>query len=167
MIILMLFIASYFDFVGTMVRKMYKMLNSANNRTLENRIRSFQIIASALLCYYTIRIDIYKHQKFSLIIIIISLIIIIIIEIIDSKNDGIERYISLLLALFSGFGRAFMDTIEKYLLEFNYLNPYVITGTEGITCSIFIIIPIILNRQTFLTEINKIISVEYKGLLLL
>ena len=62
--------ASYFNYVGSLVRK--KRLDFQ----LENRTRGFQIIFCALLCYFTIRINKYKHQFFSLIVIFIIIIII-------------------------------------------------------------------------------------------
>ena len=62
--ILILF-ASYFNFIGSLLRK------QSTDIQLENRTRGFQIIFCALLCYFTIRTKIYKHQLFSLIIIMI------------------------------------------------------------------------------------------------
>ena len=81
----MVLLASYFDFVGTMTRKFFTY-EGITSKTLENRVRSFQIIVSGLLCYFTIRTKIYKHQIFSLIIISICLIIIILSELINNKG---------------------------------------------------------------------------------
>ena len=50
--ILILF-ASYFNYLGSIVR------NKSIYFQLENRTRGFQIIFSALLCYFTIRTNIY------------------------------------------------------------------------------------------------------------
>ena len=41
------------------------------------------------------------------------------------------------LTLFSGFTRAFLDTIEKHLFEFDYLNPFKVIMIEGFICVIF------------------------------
>ena len=55
--------ASFFNYDGVIVRR------NINYFHFENKIRGIQIIFSALLCYFTIRIKIYKHQIFSLIVI--------------------------------------------------------------------------------------------------
>jgi len=59
-IYILIIFASYFNYVGTMVRK------QSIDFKLENRTRGFQIIFSALLCYFTIGTNIYKHHLFSL-----------------------------------------------------------------------------------------------------
>ena len=138
-ILFLLFLASYFDFAGTMARK-FDFIKCASIKTVENRVRSLQIFISSLLCYFTIRTKIYKHQKFSLYIILFFLVLIILSEFIPNKgisnNDIVEselKYKFLLFAIsfFSCFARAYLDTIEKYLFEFNYISPFTILIYEG------------------------------------
>jgi len=116
--------ASYFNYIGSLIRK------KSTDFQLENRTRGFQIIFCSILCYFTIRAKIYKHQFFALIIIFI---IIIIISIIDSIFiiDRFGLLISYGYGIFSCFSRAFLDTIENYLFEFGYLNPYKVLMLEG------------------------------------
>ena len=63
-IFLMIF-ASFFNFVGCIIRST-DILNieekEENNSYLEVRVRSIQIIISVLLCYFALRLTIYKHQ---------------------------------------------------------------------------------------------------------
>ena len=127
-IFVLIFFASYLDFVGTLVRKFYVV----KNKSLENKLRSFQIMISAILCYFTIKIKMYRHNIFALILIALSSIIIIIIEIIDEQGINSQLMIDLGLTLFSGFGRAFLDTIEKHLFEFDYMSPFKILIFEGL-----------------------------------
>ena len=137
-IIILIFFASYFDIIGTMVRKYFNTFIS-NKNFLEERLKSFQIITSALLCYFTIRIKIYWHNFFSLIIILICLVIIIIIEMNDRRSELIHRIITIGITIFSGLGRAFLDTIEKYLFEFDNMNPFKIMMFEGLINTTLII----------------------------
>ena len=85
---LMIF-ASFFNFIGSIIRS-DDVINfgtkQENNSLLEIRVRSIQIIISSLLCYYTLRLNIYNHQKLSLIIISFFLLGIIIIEFYISTN---------------------------------------------------------------------------------
>ena len=150
-IIVLIFFASYFDIIGTIVRKNFNM-NDKKNKSLDERLKGFQIISSALLCYYTIRTKIYRHNIFSLVIVFICLIIIIIIEILYSSEGILLNSINIILTLFSSFGRAFLDTIEKYLFEFNYMNPFKVIMFEGLINTIFIILIIILFDRRVLNE---------------
>ena len=115
--------ASFFNYVGVIVRR------NINDFHFENKIRGIQIIFSALLCYFTIRIKIYKHQIFSLIVIFIIIIFIIIIDLFLNNDNFFKLYA---YGIFSCSSRAFLDTTEKYLFEFDYLNPYKVLMLEGL-----------------------------------
>jgi len=132
-IYLLIVFASYFNYVGSLVRKKH------TDFQLENRTRGFQIIFCAILCHFTIRTKHYKHQFFSLIIIFIIIIIISIIDLIFIK-DKFGLLISYGYGIFSCFSRAFLDTIEKYLFEFDYLNPYKVLMLEGLIGCLFILL---------------------------
>ena len=161
-IIVLIFFASYFDIIGTIIRKNFNM-NDKKNKSIEERIKGFQIISSAVLCYFTIRTKMYKHNVFSLIIIFICLIIIIIFEIFYYSKGTLLNSKNILLTLFSGFGRAILDTIEKYLFEFNYLNPFKVIMFEGLINTIFIILIIILfDRDVFNEDIEKFKNLDGK-----
>ena len=145
-IFLLVLFASYFDFVGTLVRKFYVL----KNKSLENKLRSFQIIVSAILCHFTIKIIIYKHNMFALILISLCSIIIIIEEIIIkiTQEEGridLEFFEDLGLIFFSGFGRAFLDTIEKHLFEFDYMSPFKVLMQEGFINCCFTLVLFVFN----------------------
>ncbi len=130
-ILLLLFFASYFNFTGTIVRRKYLQIKDnqkENGFFFEERLKGIQIEVSALLSYLTLNIKIYRHQKFSLITIFIFLILIIIIDAKDVESN--IKYF--LLSCFSNMARSFLDTIEKYLFEFNFLRPCSILLYEGL-----------------------------------
>ena len=140
-IIFLLFLASYFNLIGTIVRRKYfsqinEKLPKRGNFT-EFRFKSIQIEVSALLSYLTIKIKLYKHQLVSLITIFIILILIMIIDIIDDYSDLLLKFKYFALTAFTCMARSFLDTIEKYLFEFDYLEPYVILIFEGLIGTIF------------------------------
>jgi hypothetical protein len=68
-----------------------------------------------------------------LIIIFICLVIVIIIERIKADITSIG------ITILSGLARAFLDTIEKYLFEFDNLNPFKVMMLEGFINTILII----------------------------
>jgi len=148
-ILLLIFFASYFDIIGTMIRK-YFNITSSNNNFIEERLKSFQIFTSALLCYFTIRIKMYKHNIFCLIIIFICLLIIIIIELIDKQLD--INFIS--ITIFSASARAFLDTIEKYLFEFDNMNPFKVMMFEGFINTILTICLFLFSNSSIKEELG-------------
>ena len=132
---------SFFNFIGSTIRN-DDVINfgrkEENNSQLEIRIRSIQIIISSLLCHFTIRLKIYKHQKLSLIIISFFLLFLISMELYISSSIK-NKILSMLICVMSCFSRALMDVTEKYLFDYDYINIFsmlVYEGLIGIICFI-------------------------------
>ena len=138
-IYILIIFASFFNYVGVIARRIITDIH------FENKIRGIQIIFSALLCYFTIRIKIYNHQILSLIAISIIIIIILIIDLSLNKNI-FEILYFYELGIFSCFSRAYLDTIEKYLFEYDYLNPYKVLMFEGLIGCLFLPILFFTNK---------------------
>ena len=137
---LLIFFASYFDYIGTFIRKfvIYTTYNKINvSDTLEHSVRSVQVLSSALFCYFTIGTTMYRHQRFSLIMIFINIISILIAELLSIKASYSLKNVSFFLACFSAISRALLDTIEKYLFEIDLMNPFKVMMFEGIINTIF------------------------------
>ena len=141
--------ASFFNFVGSIIRS-DDAINfgekEENNSQLEIRIRSIQIIISSLLCYFTLRLNIYKHQKLSLIIISLFLVFLIIIELIIASNKK-NKILSMLIVIISCLSRAFLDVTEKYLFDYNYINILSMLIYEGLIGIFLFIIFFIVNKS--------------------
>ena len=134
--------ASFFNFIGTIIRS-DDVINfgqkQENNSQLEIRIRSVQIIISSLLCYFTIRLNIYKHQKLSLIIISFFLLFLIIMELVITSNIK-NKILAILICVMSCLSRAFLDVTEKYLFDFDYINVLSMLIYEGVIGLVFFVI---------------------------
>ena len=139
-ILILIFLSSYFECIGSL-RKYYLsrvLLNDKENKGLKDvdtRIRSREIFFSSLLCYLTIRIKLYKHHIISLTIIFICLIISIIIEIIQMYsiiNKGETIFYYIIMQFFIIICRVNSDIVDKYLFEFNYVDPFKILIYKGI-----------------------------------
>ena len=141
-IIILLFFSALFDFVEFIIGTFYFPKFSAVSSTAEYRFGGLIIILSALLCHFNLRIKILKHQFYSLFIIGICFLIIILLEIIyRTKGVSISNFcIGYILVLVNLFFVPFTDIIEKYLMEFNFLSPFLIIMIEAIFGLIFVII---------------------------
>ena len=150
--------ASFFNFVGSIIRS-DDAINfgekEENNSQLEIRIRSIQIIISSLLCYFTLRLNIYKHQKLSLIIISLFLVFLIIIELIIASNKK-NKILSMLIVIMSCLSRAFLDVTEKYLFDYNYINILSMLIYEGLI-GIFLFIIFFIVNKSYQTEGRNIL----------
>ena len=91
------------------------------------------------------RLEIYRHQKFSLIIITICLIIVIVTEFFFQEINIFLTYTDFIMALIITFLcevlGALIDAIEKYLFEYDFFNPFfalMIEGAVGFFLSFFL-----------------------------
>ena len=141
-IILLIFFSASFDFIEFAIATFYIPRFSIVSPTAEYRFGGIIIIIAALICRYAMKIKILKHQFYSLIIIGICLVIIITLEIIyrgKGVSFGDFAFAHLLVLAYLIFV-PFTDVIEKYLLEFNYMSPFIILMIESIFGFIFILI---------------------------
>ena len=136
-IFLLLFIASFLDFIGSIIRRYFIPLKiTKSNEIFEHSVRSLQILFSSILCFLLLKIKIGKHQICSLIIIFICITIIGFIEFtyLGLESDSIsnkKEIISFILACYSCLQRACMDIIHKYLFEYDFMNPYKLLIIQG------------------------------------
>ena len=168
-IFILIFFTSFFNFIGSIVRtndiiKIRK--NEESNSQLEVRIGSMQIIIASLLCHYTIRLNIYKHQKLSLIVVSFFLFLLIVAELIAYKDIKI-KILSMLICLLSCLSRAFMDVTEKYLFDLNYINIFSMLIYEGLIGIIFFVFFFFSDKNYQKHGINILKNISESGIPLL
>ena len=132
--ILLVFFAAYFNF--------YRFIFYAFNRniyinaTMDLKLTTIQIIISTIIYIYAFEFKFKKHHKISLIIISIFLFLSMstdIIYIIYYKFRLIKvPVLQYFIALFFYIGYSFNNCIEKYLVDYNYMNPFIILMLEGV-----------------------------------
>ena len=131
--ILLIFFASFFNYYGFIIRKLYKAKYiSVFN---ECRLSSIQIIISTLIFFYAFGFKMKKHHKASLIIISISFCLLISTDMIffvyyNYKNIRVPVF-QYFITILHYIGYSFNDCIEKYLVDNNYMNPFIILMIEG------------------------------------
>ena len=141
-IIILIFFAAFFDFMQFIIASFYIPKFNLVSTTATYRFGGIIIIIGAILCYFNLRIKILKHQFYSLIIIIICSILMIIFEFIFKKNGVLIKDFSLayFFVICNLIFVAFTDIIEKYLLEFDFMDPFLTLLIESIFGFIFIAI---------------------------
>ena len=150
----LIFMASFFDFTLFLLDTYFlpRLYYNRISISLTVRLRSILTLCSALLCYFLLRFPILKHQLFSLLIIFICLLSVI-------GSEFYFRYSSLIFyALIFTFVIYFLnsclDIVEKYLLEYNYINPFKIIMLEGIIGLLLITLYSIINGINPFNEIK-------------
>lgn len=133
-IYLLIFFAAFFDFIEYAIMNFFVQKLAKLSPTSDIRLTSITTISSSLIFVYALKLRIGKHQFYSLLIIGICLFITLIVEF--SIQRKVERFDNLLyaylLTMISLIFITFTDTIEKYLTEFNFLNPFIILIIESI-----------------------------------
>ena len=137
--------------------------------TFDLRIGGIIIVISSLICRFTLRIPILKHQILSLIIMGICLLIIIISEFFFRKFDIVldRKYFALvvLFSILTNFALALNNTIEKYLVDIDLISPFKVLFMQGKLGLISIIIFSIFNEP--FSELKRIHDVKSSGMFIL
>jgi len=134
-IYILIFIATYFDFVVFILISYYFPQFENISKSLNVRLGGSLTLSSFILSYFLLKIKIFKHQKVSLIIIFVCLLLIIIVEIsfnIIYNKIKWNIFLIILLNIISFIFIGFQNNIEKYLLEYNYINPFQLLMLEGL-----------------------------------
>ena len=130
--ILLFFAFTFYVFRFITVYQFETLMNTSPS--IESRLSSIQTISSSLICTYALGFEMKKHHKYSLIIISIFLVLTFFVDIIfKSKNINFIKYLYFdLFILYYYTCETFNNCIEKYLVDINYINPFLILTLEGI-----------------------------------
>lgn len=166
-IILLIFLASYFQFVGALSRRAIK---NENDKTIYDEFhanfRSCEIIISSLLCYFTLHLKIFRHHLLSLIIILFCLILVLSSTLIstDGKSEFYQKAMNIIITLISSLCRAYLDTIEKYLFTIDFIDVFKLIICEGIID--IILMPFLYIMDTPKKEITDLFEIDEFNLIL-
>lgn len=133
--------ASFFDFIQFIMS--IELENTFKNcsSSIDERLSGFLIIFDAIIYRYVLKLRIFRHQIFSILIIGICLIITIATEFgFQSINLSLTYGIFALFIFFHcilQFFNSLLDIIEKYLFEYDYYSPFRILLLEGLLGLLF------------------------------
>ena len=134
-ILFLIFLSSFFDGVefvlGTAYLPRYMLLSNS----LSKRLSGISTLFTLFFYLYALKLPIYKHHKFSIAIIGICLILVIIFEYYFQEINIFLNYgkfsVAIILIIFIHLFMSLKDSIEKYLFEYDYMNPFVVLMYEG------------------------------------
>ena len=139
-IFFLIFVASLSDYIQFIIRSTIIPKFLKTSATLHNRLGGFIILLGAFFYLYALKIPIFKHHIFTLVIISVCLIIIIVLEFLFQEINIFlsygELFIVLLIILVNQIFDCLLDTIEKYLFEYDFANPLKVLMFEGFFGSI-------------------------------
>ena len=168
-IFFLLFLASFFDLVEYLIITNFIPEIAELSTTSTLRLCCIMTITSSLICIFTKIYKIARHQIIILIILgICSSIIILLDFIFKPKEILFRRYIISYLLVFCHFiFLSFTDVIERYLADYDYLDPFQMVLSEGIFSFVMIsIYSIFLNPLKEVTDVYNEIN-EGKFILLI
>ena len=134
-IIFLILLLSLFDTVEFILVNIYLPRFINLSPSLYARLYGIATISAFVFYIYALKLPVFRHHKFSLFIISICLLIIIATEFYFQKFDIFLSYEQLGIAItfiaISQILCSCMDSIEKYLLEYDYMNPFIVLMYEG------------------------------------
>lgn len=142
-IIILIFFASFFDFYESIILNNIIQGLAEISPTIDQRLCFIITISSSLICTYALRLKIGRHQVFALIGMGICSGIVIILEIIFKIKGKIlsKLVIAYLLVICHLVFVTFTDVIEKYLIEYDFIDAFILLASEGafeiVLCSIY------------------------------
>ena len=140
----LIFMTGFFDFFEFILSTYYINKIHKISGTLQMRLGGILIITSSLLYWHLLKFQLFKHQFFSMIIIFICILILISTEYSFQRFDGIitakDLTFAVLFSALSHISIGYNNTIEKYIIDFNFLNAFYILYCQGIIGIIFTII---------------------------
>ena len=140
----LVFITAFYDFFEFIISTYYLSKIHEISGTLQTRLGGVSIIVSSLLCCYLLKIQIFNHHIFSLIIIGVCIILLILSEYLFNMYDEILKINELTLALFlsilSHISVVLLNVTEKYLIDIDFINPFLLLSFQGIIGLILTII---------------------------
>ena len=146
----------------------YKILNEVKIIIIDNKSKYREIIFASLLSYLLLRTKMHKHHFVSIIIIIIIIIFNLIMDFSAKFLFGYNfsiKIISVLFQLMVNICRTLSDVTEKYLYEYDFVNPYEIMQLKSII-EVFLIAFLYYYFETTREEINFLYNMNVGKLIL-
>lgn len=146
----------------------YKILNEVKIIIIDNKSKYREIIFASLLSYLILRTKMHKHHFVSIIIIIIIIIFNLIMDLSAKFLFGYNfsiKITSVLFQLMVNICRTLSDVTEKYLYEYDCINPYEIMQLKSII-EVFLIAFIYYYFETTREEINFLYNMSVGYLIL-
>ena len=142
-ILILIFFASFFDFLNVILEYHFSIeINGKVSKFFTFRKGVLTTIVSSLLCSCFLNFKFGNHHKVSLIFMVVIFVINIILEIkFKTSNILMKPFLfELFLKVLRNVSISFIDCIDKYLYEADYMNPFKLLIYEGIIKLIFFII---------------------------
>ena len=134
--IFIIFATAFLDGTQFLIWAIYIPQFTKLSITFISRLSGISTISAALYYVYVLRLPIQKHHKFSLLIIGICIVIVIIFEFIYQEIDtsfGYNDFIVVIIyILITHIFAPLVDLLEKYLFEYDYLDPFIVLAYEGL-----------------------------------
>ena len=166
-----IFLITFFDFLNfelklIMLPNYHNKSNISFSPSIYIRLTVVLTFYSSFFSYFLLKIPIHKHQKCSLILLVFCFLYFLFTEFfISFLNDKSFDYgifaFNIIFTILSQLFFSFIDIIEKYLLDYDFVNPFQMLMVEGIY-------GIILTIISFFIWENPIYEIEnlyhiYKG----
>jgi len=140
-ITLLIFLSSFFDIYHFTFCSIYFPINKFSE-CLDFRLSGIQTISAALIFIFLLKYKMKQHHKVSLIVLGAGLFLTFVIDVIFKKDNITigEFFFVYFCTCFNGFCFSINNSVEKYLVDIDYMNPFQIFLFEGLFGILFSIL---------------------------
>ena len=133
-IIVLIFFSAFFDFIEFILLSFLVPKLADISPTADLRLNGFSTITSAIVFRYALKFKNDKHQFYSLLAIGICIFLVSLIEFIFQSEVALfgSLFLAYLITYLSIILMAFTDLIEKYLTQFDSMDPMLVLTLEAI-----------------------------------
>ena len=163
-IIVLIFFSAFFDFIEFILLSFLVPKLADMSPTADLRLNGFSTITSAIVFRYALRFKIDKHQFYSLLAIGICIFLVSLIEFIFQSEVALfgSLFLAYLITYLSIILMAFTDLIEKYLTQFDSMDPMLVLTLEAIFGIIMVTIYSFAQQNQF-PNIVKVYETSERG----
>ena len=173
-----IFLITFFDFLNFVIKlnllpNYHSKSNISYSPSIYIRLTVVLTFYSSFFSYFLLKIPIHKHQKCSLILLGFCFLYLLFTEFfisfLNDKSIDFEIFaFTIVFTILSQLFFSFIDIIEKYLLEYDFVNPFQMLMVEGIYGIILTIISFFIRINPIeIKKLNEIYGGELKKIFLL
>jgi hypothetical protein len=166
-IVFIILVAGYSDFVEFILSTNYIPKFPKSSGSLDMRAGGISTISSALFFHYLLKFPILRHQVFSLLIIAFCFILIIALEYYFQDINIFLSYqdfsLKIFLIILEQFFHSLLDSCEKYVVEYNSINMFLVLSLEGFF-GFWITFGFLYSEDTHEIQLKKIYTEKSTGM---
>lgn len=123
-IVLLIILGFLMDFLGFFFNLLLTINDNSINQHLLSITRITEFFFVGILYYYCFKLTLHRHNYVALVLVIIGSFLMLL-------SQGVQFKAALLFAIFGNLILAFLEILEKWIVDYTFFSPFEIVGIQG------------------------------------